>query len=106
MTYKSVTLLFTLPIIASCTLFGTSSPTDFAGMYKAHVTSQVASLNTLAKDFGYMDSYALDGSIHLAASMPSFFSGVLSTDYTTQVNDKRDTKTVFKNLLAQYDILG
>lgn len=105
MTYKSLSFLFILPLVASCT-FGKSTPTDFTSMYKAHVVSQMATLSDMAKDFGYMDSYAVDGSLRLAASMPSFFSGVLSTDYSMQVGAKRETNTVFKNVLANYDILG
>ncbi len=50
MTYKSLSLFLILPIVASCT-FGKSTPADFTSLYKAHVTSQIATLNDIAKDF-------------------------------------------------------
>ena len=105
MNLKSLSFLLILPLVASCT-FGKSTPADFTSMYKAHVTSQIATLNNAIKELGYMDSYAIDGSLRVAASMPSFFRGVLSTDYSMQVGSKRETNTVLKNILANYDILG
>ncbi len=105
MSPKSLSLLLILPLLASCT-FGKSTPADFTGMYKAHVTAQITTLKDMVKGFGYLDSYAIDGSLKIAASMPSFFSGVLSTDYSAQVGGKSEAKTVFKNVLANYDILG
>lgn len=83
--YRKLSLLLLLPLIASCSLMG-SSPTDFTSMYTARVKESVSSIRELAKDMGYMESYKIDGMIRGALSMPGLFSGTLSTDYTAKAD--------------------
>lgn len=91
-----------MPLLASCTLTGT--PNDFNGMYSSHMKSQVETLREIGKDVGIGQKYAIDGSARMAASVPGFMSGVLSTDYTSRV-DGKNVEFLAKNLLLSYEAL-
>lgn len=106
MQYRYLALPLLLAFLTSCTPKEISVPGDFDSLYKAHVKAQVETLSDTMEDIGYLDSYGLGGSLRIAGSMPSLFSGVLSTEFMTEVSDARDAKTVFKNTLANYEILG
>lgn len=52
-----------LTLLSSCSFGGTPTETDFSSMYEARVHTQVQGIRDFAKDFGYMESYAIDGSL-------------------------------------------
>ncbi len=78
--------LFLLPFVASCSLIGTETPTDFSSLYKAHVQAQMSDIRELAEDLGYMESYTADGAFRMMADIPMILSGAVSTSYEAKVH--------------------
>lgn len=84
--YSKKIFLFLLPLVASCSLIGKDVPTDFSGMYQAHVKAQMADIREFAKDIGYMESYTTEGAFRMMADIPMILSGAISTSYEAKVH--------------------
>lgn len=99
---KKVILLPALVFIASCSLLQT--PRDFQAYYQDSMTSSFRSLQDLSDMLGIGHPYAVDGSLHLAGSLPGVMSGTLDTNYLVK-SAGRDADLRLSKFLTKMETL-